>query len=116
MSEWTINVETPDGTTRGCGEDPIELFGSSLEKNPDALGAVGGADTRRFTLSATFQVEAESADDAAFRGCLAYWRAIGDAGPEFSADSRVGGQPTDDESAAVTEFAARATVERRNAD
>lgn len=50
---------------------------------------MAAADPDRKTLSATFSVEAPSRDEAAFVACLAYWRALGDAGLEASADSRL---------------------------
>jgi hypothetical protein len=118
LSEWTLIIETPDGTTAGHGEDVIDLFLSSLEANRDVLGPGVGADPDRGSLSTTFQVEAENKDDAVLRGCLAYWRALGDAGLNVDADSRVEIYPTGDsleiEDVAGDTYGARVVLERRD--
>ena len=77
MSEWTIRVETPEGAT--SDEDALLRFSDSLQEHPDALGAAAMMNVRAGTLSATFQVDAPTQDEAALKGCFAYWRAIADA-------------------------------------
>ena len=87
MSEWTIQVETPAETTRE--EEAFSAFERSLAASEIARDAAALHDLRAGSLSATFQVAAPNEQEAAMLGCLAYWRALGDAGIDPTAQSRV---------------------------
>ena len=89
MSDWKVTVETPEGTATGRGDDVLDAFLSAFQANPTVSGPAAGADPDRDILSATFSVDAPTRDEAAFVACLAYWRALGDAGLEVRADSRL---------------------------
>lgn len=118
MSEWTVHIETPPETTRD--EEALERFAASFQENETALGAAVLMDVGAGQLSATFQVDAPSRDDAALIGCFAYWRALQDTGLNLGVDSRVEVEPTEPELVAEPErhaewFNVRVLLERAEA-
>src|SRR5438132_5671904 len=87
MAEWTIQVQTPPATTDSS--EAFEAFQASLSRNELAADVAALFDEQEGTFSATFQVDAETEQEAALQGCFAYWRALSSAGIRPQTESHV---------------------------
>src|SRR5918992_1515620 len=70
---WTVVVETRAG---GVTQDHLGPFLRALLANAAAIAPAASFDGEARTLAAQFQVFADTRDEAALRGCFAYWGAI----------------------------------------
>lgn len=103
-----MTIESPADTTR----DPstLEPFSDALNGDERVSGPATTVDVANGTIGATFQVNAETVDDAALVACLAYWRAIAAAGLDLNDYSRVEVQSADADADNPTSYEARPDV------
>ena len=78
MSEWTIHIETPEETTRD--EDLLVVFYEFITGAEAALGASARLDNERGVIGSTFQVEAETPQEAVDIGLRVFQQALTAAG------------------------------------
>jgi hypothetical protein len=65
MAEWTIDITSaPSALDQVDVDQAVEQVAIGLEASPSALGPAVSANTATGTISATYQVEAESDADA----------------------------------------------------
>jgi hypothetical protein len=92
-TEWTVIVETPPGVARDVHLGP---FLRALLANAGAIAPAASFDAGNGVLAAQFQVFADDRDDAALRGCFAYWGAVAAAGVISRSASTLLVAPVDD--------------------
>jgi hypothetical protein len=90
---WTVVVATPAGAVT---QDHLGPFLRALLANAGAIAPAASFDADTRTLAARFQVFADTRDDAALRGCFAYWGAVAAAGVELDAEPTLEVAPSGD--------------------
>lgn len=86
LTTWTVIVETPAGAAT---RDHLGPFLRALLANAAAVAPAASFDAEASALTAHFDVFADTREEAALRGCFAYWGAIAAAGVQLADDSTV---------------------------
>ncbi len=76
--EFTVHLETPPETTRD--DDVLDAFNEAINGDARALGPSALLDNRLGTISSTFQVEADSLNEAEELGIEIFTGAVAAAG------------------------------------
>jgi len=78
MPEYTITIETPEGTT--TDENALGRFDEAMRASDEVSGSTALLDHRLGTISSTFRVEADTLEDAQTIGIRVFLAALWVAG------------------------------------
>jgi hypothetical protein len=107
VGEWTVIAEKAPGAATG---EQLGPFLRALLANAASIAPVASFDPDTDALTAQFEVVADSREDAALRGCFAYWGALAAAGAPLTAVSTLLVAPHEDAGDA-RRFTARALIQ-----